>query len=263
MDKICLGLPAYGAQTPNWWKPLLIQVSELYKQNIELVDILDATVMATDYARNSISYRFLDTDAEWLMWIDADNTLPLGTIRRLLDTGKSLVTGVYVSRVGEVKPIAYHRYSDGTYENIPEWRRGEIIPVDAAGMGATLTHRSVFEDILKDYRVLSRSSGGLLTVRKDGIIGDIFDDAAEPNDGKVVNGVLQERVYQTRKKLRVPFFYLEMGRTEDFPFYEMAKSVGHQLWLDTSVEVGHLQEGERTIADFRKAKHDEAITGKG
>lgn len=256
MDKLCIGIPTYGTQPPEWSIPLMRHIYELKRQNIELISpyIIDASSMAADYNRNDIVARFLNTDAEWLMWVDADNTPPMGSFRRLLDTGKKLVTGIYVGRNEEARPIAYLQRADGSYENLSGWTRGEIIPIDSAGMGALLSHRSVYEDIRKEYRAMFRSSGGITAIHKDDISGDVFDNVTNENDGKVIDGVLHERLYMHRGKINFPFFGLEFGRTEDYWFYERAKRAGHELWLDTSVEVGHIMVAQNKPEHFRARK---------
>ena len=52
--------------------------------------------------------------------------------------------------------------------------------------------------------------------------------------------------------VNVQFFELRFGRTEDMGFFEKARRVGHQLWLDTSVECGHLKEQAITGKEYRE-----------
>lgn len=253
MDKLCIGIPAYGSQPPSWWRPLLVEAYKLRDYGIELVDVLVEQTMATDANRNSIATTFLDkTDADWLWWIDADNPVILGGIRRLMDTGKNLVTGLYLGRGEKPYPIAYSQTEDGRYESIPPWTRGEIIPVDSAGMGALLSHRSVFEDIRKNFIPLQRADGGIIAVHADDIEGDYFSSMMSEKDGKVIDGIKHERVFEPTVDAKVPFFALQMGRTEDIGFFEKASRVGHQLWLDTSVEVAHLTEKPRKPQEYFK-----------
>jgi hypothetical protein len=253
MEKVCIGVPYYGMQTPEWWNPLVAEAARLSKDGIELIAPIAIGSMATDKNRNAIVENFEKLDADWLMWVDADNPPPSGIIKRLLSTHKSLVTGVYVKRGDNPEPIMYYKTPDGMYQPIEEWTVGEIMPIDSAGLGGCLCHRSVFEDIKKNYRVLERTNGGIVTVHKDTIVGDIFDTSLE-TDGKVVDGVLQERLRIPKYKHAFPYFMLQYGRTEDYDFFEKAASVGHQLWADTSVEIGHVGVHISRPADWRKKK---------
>lgn len=245
MEKVAIGIPCYGPQSRDWWLPLMYELLEAQKLGIEIVDIYAQSTMATDYNRNSIARTFQDGEAEWLWWIDADNKNLLGTLRTLLDHQKTLVEGLYFRRSEEKPlPIAYWRVASGLYEPISGWRRGEILPVDAGGMNTLLSHRSVYEDLEANYIPLLRPNGSLMAVHQDDIVGDVWDDTEGEFDNKIVDGVYHMRMRQPgpEDEFRVPLFALEYGRTEDMMFYENAKRVGHQLWVDTSLECEHLHE---------------------
>ncbi len=256
MIKVAFGIPAYGAQGKNWWGPLVESVSVLHAQGIELVNIPPFESMMVDISRNHIVDTFLKSDAEWLKWIDADNVETMGSLRRLLDTQKTLVTGVYVKRKMEKpEPLVYLRTESGRYNILENFTPGEILPIDAAGMGACLVHRSVFEDIRKNYRMLDLASGGIRVFHKDDIQGDIFDHTSDDNDGKVIDGVHHQRVRMSSVEV-FAYFILGDGRTEDYGFFECAKRSGHQLWADTSVEAGHIGEYIHKPKDWRKYLRD-------
>lgn len=217
------------------------QVLEVERSNrVELVTphIITVHGMQADVARNRIARQFLDSEADWLMWIDADNTLPAGAVETLLDGGRKLTSGLYVNRLQDSVPVSYIHDGRG-YRSMSLWRRGEIVRQDAAGMGCVLVHRSVFEDIENAYRVFEGANGRLRAIHKDDLQGAVLDTAEADTDGKLVDGVFHERLRQARGDYNFPFFVLEAGRTEDMHFFELAKRVGHNLWVDTSVEVGH------------------------
>lgn len=251
MDRVCFGIPYYGTQTAEWWNPLVSEAARLYADGIELEHVISIGGMMTDSARNHIVKEFLETKADWLQWIDADNTPPLGMVRRLLNTGKTVVTGVYVKRGANPEPLLFHRTPTGMYQVMEHWRVGEILPIDAAGLGGTLVHRSVFEAIERDYRALEKVNGGLTIVHKDDIWGDVFDSTAE-TDGKVVEGVYHERLRQPMHKHVFPYFMTEYCRTEDYGFFERCARVGHPLWVDTSVELGHVGTHVNKPKDWRE-----------
>lgn len=228
--------------------------ANLHNEGVEIEKIIGVGGMMTDVARNHIVDDFLKTKSEYLFWLDDDNPMVKGAVSRMIATRKTLITGVYVKRNKDAEPLLYTRLPNGDYSVITEYTRGEIIPVDSAGMGHCLCHRSVFEDIQKNFRVLKRIDGGIITVHKDNIVGDIFKDARDDNDGKVIGGVLQDRIYIDENEPVFPFFMLAYGRSEDYGFYEKSAASGHFLWADTSIEVGHLGTKKYTPADWRKAK---------
>jgi hypothetical protein len=200
--------------------------------------------MTADHSRNIIASAFLESKAEWLFWIDSDTVVPIGSISRLLAVGKTMVSGLYYGKHDPHPPIAYVAYN-GTFTPVDKtrkWEKGEIIPIDAAGMGCMLTHRSVFEDIQANHEIFMRPGGALAVLHKDIIIGDVVPDTHKDTDGKVFQGQLRERLSRPNlSNLRWPFFLIQHGRTEDMHFFDLARNVGHKPWLDTSVECQHLR----------------------
>lgn len=258
--RVSIGIPAYGKQDKDWWGPLVKQAAELHKQDIELVDLLVMGSMMTDVSRNYIVEDFLETNSEWLQWIDADNIHKIGSIRRLLDTQKSLVTGVYTKRNDKGDIVAYFANGEGEYQPVEGFTSGEIFPVDSAGMGGCLVHRSVFEDIKRNYSLFDMTIGGVIAIHNDDIQGDVFDSAVDETDNRVIDGQFRLRLRSPIKEKVFPFFMLGFGRTEDYGFYEMAARCGHKLWMDTSVEIGHLGTKVYGMDNIRKETVDHLLT---
>lgn len=248
--KLCIGVPYYGAQDAEWWVPFSANIG-LLSNDFE-VTIITSGTMATDHNRNKIVAKFLETDAEWLFWVDADTIVPRGAVNRLLAMGKTLASGLYYGKNDPHPPIAYVKANNAfvPLSNTRNWERGEIIAVDASGMGCMLTHRSVFEDIKNQHTVLQRNGGGLLLVHNNDIEGAF--EQLHPHDGKVYKGQYRQRVAKPTIVSDFPFFALEFGRTEDMWFFDHAARCGHKVWLDTSVECGHLRPLAFTGKDYRE-----------
>ena len=258
--KICYGIPSYGSQGPEWWVPLVRQAAHLRDFGLELVDILNEHTMRTDANRNRIVERFLETDAAWLFWVDADNVNPIGALSRLFDVvrdgKKKLVAGIYYGKgVPNHNPIAYHKAIDG-YANLVGWTPGEILPIDAAGMNCLLSHRSVYEDMREGFVMLRRPRGGIVLVKRENIVGDVRRDSQGENDDKVIDGVLQDRLIPLSSDVPFPYFTLTEGRTEDYGFFERAAEGGNRLWIDTSVECEHLVAHAVGGKDYREGLDD-------
>ena len=254
MPKICVGVPYYGGVYGEWWVQFAQHMSELHK-TIELDGILGIGAMAADHNRNVIVDEFLKRDVEWLFWIDADTIVPMGAIDRLLSTRKTLVSGLYYGKKEPNPPIAYYIHN-GAYcplDKKRRWEKGELLPVDACGMGCMLTHRSVFEDINKNYSLFQYVGGALTAIHKDDIIGEVPLNAKHKDDGKVIGGQYRQRIIPvTLENAKFPYFALEHGKTEDLWFFELARRVGHKPYLDTSVECIHLRIDGFTGEDYRE-----------
>jgi hypothetical protein len=101
-----------------------------------------------------IDYWYDSMDSEWLMWVDSDIVFSLGAFELLWDTAdkieKPVVVGTYfVSSENEqtlMEPVAALYYdTDDQHKTRPihPLPRNQVIPVDVAGFGLTLMHRSI------------------------------------------------------------------------------------------------------------------------
>jgi hypothetical protein len=241
MDKVFFGVISYGPQPGSFWLPYSNMLALLGSYDIAYMGQSNGKSMRADGNRNQVVQSFLKTKADWLMWIDADNVIPLGGIRRLLDTQKTLVTGLYYIKVPPHDPVAFERTSAGTFKTIKGWSRGEIVPVDMAGMGACLSHRSVFEDIKKQCVVVQKSNGGIFAFHKDRIYGKPILEKPKYMLPSIVDGTYKENVFIPNHDYGpFPYFDFGFGRSEDVLFYELASQCGHKAWCDTSVECNHI-----------------------
>lgn len=111
--------------------------------------------------RNELTARFLDTtDCQWLLMLDSDMQLSLDGFDRLVDTvhdtDRPIVAGLYFGAwPGELFPTPcplIFRAEQGTTRFIPiaDYPVDQVIPVDSAGTGCLLIHRSVFEKMQAD-----------------------------------------------------------------------------------------------------------------
>jgi hypothetical protein len=249
MKKISVGVPCYGAQEGQWWAQLVKNMVNLTK-SAEIIGILVSDSMATDHNRNLIAESFLKSDAEWLMWIDADTVIPPEGIEKLLDSGKKIISGLYYAKHPPHNPIAYYDHLNA-YKSLDHeggrWEKGEILEVDSVGFGCMLTHRSVFEDIKANYVMKQEVGGGVILVHKDDIKEGIDSDF-----NGVIGNTRHSKLTDVQIDLRFPFFALEHGRTEDIWWCERVKRLGHKIWLDTSVECGHIYPRAFEGKDYRK-----------
>ena len=257
--KVTIGVPYYGRQEAEWWTKLVNKAAGFSKMDLEYGGLAVMTTSMTDRNRNTIAEMFLETDSEWLFFIDTDTIVPDGTIRRLLDMDVTLASGLYYGKGQNHPPIAYIRIPEtGLYrplDKVYQWERGEILPVDAAGAGCLLIHRTVFEDIKKNYVEVQRvGSGGVYIIHNDDIRGKIVGGQVNNSDNLVIQGQHRVRVMGKTFEKPFPYFICEYGRTEDMHFFEVAKRVGHQAYLDTSIECGHLRTTPFTGKDYREAR---------
>lgn len=109
--------------------------------------------------RNEIVASFLDeTRAAWLLMVDADHHLPPQAFDLLVaaahDTAAPVIGGLYFGAFTTADqlypapmPVMFKAADDDFYTAIHEYPDNALIPVDAAGTGCLLVHRSVLERI--------------------------------------------------------------------------------------------------------------------
>jgi hypothetical protein len=210
--------------------------------------------------RNAVLEDHLNGTADALWWFDDDTVPPDGALECLIDLNADIAAGVYYTKKVPSDPIAYLREADtGRYRPLRDYRCGEILEVDAVGMGCTLVRRSVYERIRQAYVLLERAdTGTLIPIHKDDIV-DLRDAARQmvshPNQVlRTRHGIYRVQVLRepTAEVDRWPFYQMEYQRTEDLLFCEMAKRVGCTIMLDTAVECSHVGRKAYTGDEFRK-----------
>lgn len=252
--KISIGVPYYGQLSGEWVFPTM-QLAALVAKEHTLCNIIPHGVMTADHNRNLIVDEFLKSDAEWLFWIDSDTVVPIGAVERLLSTGRTLASGLYYGKHDPHPTIAYHIYN-GAFAPIDQtvrWEVGELLEVDATGLGCMMTHRSVYEDIKKNFKVMQSEGGDIHLIHNDDFVTSDFK--MDWVNGQVVDGYVHYQLFEPKLEgLRFPFYQIKHNRTEDMFFFDIAKRVGHKPILDTSVECGHLRWEAFRGADYRNIK---------
>ena len=124
----------------------------LYKPN-QITGITTSSSPRQEDARNGTISNFLDTDAEWLMWIDTDMTLEYNAVEQLLETAHSLeadmagaIGFIYRRDTEQLIPNGYRWDADNrVYLSIWDYEPGKTYDVDGTGSGCVLINRRVFE----------------------------------------------------------------------------------------------------------------------
>lgn len=247
-------VPAYGSQPPEWWVRYNALAMSAHKYGLDFRGSIVEGTAVVDYNRNLIGKKALEMDEvpDWLFWMDHDTLPPLAGLGRLFEVRHPLVSGLYYGKKHPYRPIAYYRRKDGLYQNVTDFYAGQILDVDATGIGCLLMHTSVLKLYQDNFVPLQRDSGGIFPVHKDMIKGKIPEDRRNKSDGTVRNGVYQERVFHPKKVNAFPFFYSQYGRTEDIPFFENLAMLGLKPKLDTGVVCTHIGRKEFGRDDFEK-----------
>jgi len=237
-----IGVPTSRNQLPAFWRSIMA------------LDwgggaMLTAEGALTDTNRNNIVDEFLfqrKDESEYLFFVDDDVEVPSHAIEQMLSWDKPFVAGIYYRRSPPCDPLIYRKREDGWYRSLlPEqdYETGDLIPIDACGMGCTLIHRSVFQQIIEThflYRRHNKSFGFMHYSAVDEVEAK-FEPGVHVSDGSayLVQKMQPFSVELLGPKETLPFFALEYGRTEDFHFCELAKAAGVEIYADTGIECNH------------------------
>lgn len=185
-------------------------------RGVPRIEIIIGNVLP--WQRNEIVNRM---EGDWILFIDDDMVWRPDTIARLVATRDEhdldIVGALCFRRAFPFQPTMYMREKpdEGLYNPREKWDEGEIVEVDATGMAFCLIHKRVFEMIA-------------------GPIPPI----------------------EIRRKIGGPppnFFHWYGSMGEDLRFCQDAKAAGARIWVDTSIEVGHVSKQVIGKDDFLSA----------
>jgi hypothetical protein len=119
------------------------------------------------YSRRKLAAAALEWGAEWILWLDADQTFPPDTLIRLLMHGKAII-GANIRRriVDEIVPTAV-RAVEGATESVFPAADGGIEEVLHIGLGVCLVHASVFQALKQPYFVETVAEDGITPIGED------------------------------------------------------------------------------------------------
>jgi hypothetical protein len=153
---------------------------------------------------------------DWLLFIDDDMVWQPHQIAALIETREKfdldMVGALCFQRSEPYNPTLYmrERPDGGLYNFLESWPDDEAVEVDATGLAFLLIHKRVFERMVAHY---------------------------EDKPGWMMPA------YEDRVGHRPPnIFRWEGGLGEDLRFCQEAKAAGSRIFVDTSIEVGHIGE---------------------
>jgi hypothetical protein len=117
------------------------------------------TICGTGYiasGRDILCTKFLESENEWLLMVDWDITYEPTAVYDLLDAAdpleRPIIAGCYVTYFGggaQLRPCWMTEVEGEPFAAMDRVTIGEIVECTAVGMGFTLIHRSVLEDLAK------------------------------------------------------------------------------------------------------------------
>lgn len=219
------------------------------------------------HTRNSVADAFLASDLEWLLMIDDDMIVPVGSadvyraytgfnfpekfmswnaLDRLMSHGKTLVGALYFGRQALNQPAVFNEAAGNKAIN-DQIRKGpidEIRQTRWVGTGCILIHRKVFEDIEKKFPRLARQDkkkGGNWFTSTEASLLDRLDALRDKFVGKNLTGEDAYTMFtEIDRSLALAKQENTLGCGEDVAFCLRAAAAGHPAYVDLGLRVGHL-----------------------
>lgn len=199
---VFIATPCYsGAVSTAYLRSALASVPLLEARSIDCdIETLDGCHDLA-LARCILAHHFLQTKREHLLFIDDDIEFEANAITSLLDRRKDVVAGSYVRRSLPIR---------AEHQLLTQPDATGLAQAEASGTGFMLIHRRVFE--------LMRPHVG---------------DFQLSGNGEVPDGPVMSR-----------FFRFSLSRNqhldEDMWFCRKWREIGGTIWVDTSVQLGHV-----------------------
>lgn len=224
---VLIAIPCYGGQIQDTVGSSLYQIGKTYQHrygiNTDLMLVSNEQLIST--GRQNIANLFLnDTTHDYIMCIDADIGFHYEQIYQLLVHQKEFVTAAYSMKV---IPPQYNFEIHPSFET-----DGSLIRLNHIGTGFQLVHRTVFEDIAKDFPDLKYQPS-----EKHRIISQKNKDNSYHYYQTMIDGGI------------IP---------EDISFCRRYNETGGKIWLDPDISLthcgNHIFEGIQNFGDTIRAK---------
>jgi hypothetical protein len=209
---LMIALPCYGGQVSEKTTSGLFNLGKMLARNDVPHGLLTlANSSLISQGRSKIANFFVNnTDYDYLFFLDSDIGFDPSDVLKLMRLGKTISCAAYPMKT---IPTRYN-YTISR----PETQEGRLVKIDSMGLGFAMIHRQVFLDVARKY------GEELYYI---------------PDDGSSNVPPSQE------EKTNSYHYFLEMRNgpsymAEDISFFTRARSVGHNAWLDTSIDLCHI-----------------------
>jgi hypothetical protein len=97
--------------------------------------------------RENLAQKFIESNSDYLLWVDSDMTFPSDIVQRLLSHNKSVVACTYSTRAYPLKSVSFKSAND--WESWVKPSEEPLVEVAATGMGLMLCDRSSLTNLAK------------------------------------------------------------------------------------------------------------------
>lgn len=225
--KICIATPMYGGNAKSIYSASLLELlAALQSAGHNAYQTVVSNESLITRARNTLANQFMNSDADALLFIDADHSFIAEDIIRMIESGKDLIGGIYPMKAinwenvrkaalaGKENLDEYSGYFAVNF--LPEeqsFKYYEPFKVRDIGTGMMFITRKVFEDlksVCKTYINNSITNGSI--EKKE--ITEYFTTFITEDEDRIL-------------------------LSEDYAFCQMWRSLGNDVWAAPWVRLTH------------------------
>jgi hypothetical protein len=224
MTKDCsIAVPVAQVVEPKVLQSMMALVNYSAHNGINIQDIGITERCLIDDARNTLTETFLSSPTEWLFWMDSDMTFPKDTLVKLFETAQKkdakMVTGIYYQRRGGNLPCLWSRNQE----------------TEAGLVTGLNTPKGIENKYMGSFMI-------------------VHPDKKEPFEAHAAGFgcvLVHRSVFEVMDR---PWFQFIKGIcSEDFYFFVHAQELGFKLWVEPTIDLGHIGDAPVvTKADFNK-----------
>jgi cellulose synthase/poly-beta-1,6-N-acetylglucosamine synthase-like glycosyltransferase len=146
----------------------LFRFVDVNKNDFDL-KVLVEEFYITDEARNTLIIKALHMEEkpDYVMFVDADNTMQYNVLHKLINEDKDIISGIYFQRHKPFYPLAFKNKVNGKTSFFTEWDIDKVYEVDFVGAGCLLIKREVLEKMKYPYFYIGRNIEEQLTIGED------------------------------------------------------------------------------------------------
>jgi hypothetical protein len=224
--KICIATPMYGGNAKSLYVSSMMELlATLNRRGHQVFQTVITNESLITRARNTLVHEFLKTNADAILFIDADHGFKSEEVADMVESGKDLIGGIY-----PMKAINWENVRKAALagkENLEEYSGffavnflqeeqtfsyNQPFKVRDIGTGMMFVTRKVFEalkPVCKAYKNNSISNGSI----EDATITEYFTTMIDPADGILLS--------------------------EDYALCYMWRELGNDIWAAPWVNLSH------------------------
>ena len=224
--KICIATPMYGGNAKSMYVASVMELlATLNRRGHQVFQTVITNESLITRARNTLVHEFLKTDADAILFIDADHGFNGEEVANMVESGKDLIGGIYPMK--SINWANVRKAALAGKENLEEYsgffavnflqeeqtfNYNQPFKVRDIGTGMMFVTRKVFDDlkpICKSYKNNSINNGSI----EDARITEYFTTMIDPEDDILLS--------------------------EDYALCYMWRELGNDVWAAPWVRLSH------------------------